>query len=193
MFEVATALAGEVIGIQPFDQPDVQLAKVLARDSMAGTLDTSNVEAVDAMAPDLGEHIADWLGSAELGDYVGINAFIEPTEAATAALALARVVVRDRTGLATTLDFGPRFLHSTGQLHKGGPNTGLFLEITDAASPPVAVPTTDYDFARLITAQSLGDYIALRQRHRRVLLVNLGDHGIEALERVAAALRTASQ
>lgn len=192
-FEVATALAGEVIGIQPFDQPDVQLAKVLARDAMAGTLDTSGVVEIDAMAPDLAEHISRWLETAGPGDYVGINAFIEPTAAAHEALAAARVAVRDGTQLATTLDFGPRFLHSTGQLHKGGPNTGLFLEIIDHAAPPVAVPTTDYDFAKLVTAQSLGDYIALSQRDRRVLLVGLGDGGIDALERIATTLAAAAQ
>lgn len=192
VFEVATALAGAVIGIQPFDQPDVQLAKVLARDAMAGTLDTSAVVELDAMAPDLADAVAQWLAAAGSGDYVGINAFIEPTAQARRILAAARVAVRNGTGRATTLDFGPRFLHSTGQLHKGGPNTGLFLEVIDNASPPLAVPTTDYDFARLITAQSLGDHIALSQRGRRVLLVNLGDKGLEALEQVAAALVAAA-
>ncbi len=188
IFEVATALAGEVIGIQPFNQPDVQLAKVLAREAMEGTLDTSAVIEIDAMAPDLADHVEAWLGSAAPGDYVGINAFIEPTASTHATLAAARMAVRNGTGLATTLDFGPRFLHSTGQLHKGGPNTGLFLEIIDHASPTVAVPTTDYDFGKLVTAQSLGDYIALSQRGRRILLVCLGDGGNEALERVATTL-----
>lgn len=192
IFEVATALAGEVIGIQPFDQPDVQLAKILARDAMAGTLDTSAVVKIDAMAPDLADHITAWLGSAGPGDYVGINAFIQPTTSARQTLSAARVAVRDGTGLATTLDFGPRFLHSTGQLHKGGPNTGLFLEIIDDASPVVAVPTTDYDFGKLVEAQSLGDYLALEQRGRRILLVSLGDDGADALGRVAEALTAAA-
>lgn len=192
-FEVGTALAGAVIGIQPFDQPDVQSAKVLARDAMAGTLDTADVVEIDAMAPDLADHIVAWLGSAGKGDYIGINAFIQPTVSVREALGTARAAVRDGTGLATTLDFGPRFLHSTGQLHKGGPNTGIFLEIIDHASPTVAVPTTDYGFAELITAQSLGDYIALKQRERRVLLIGLGDKGPEALARVTTALVEAAR
>lgn len=192
-FEIATALAGSLLGIQPFDQPDVQVAKQLARDAMAGDLDTSDVIPVDAMSADLVGQVADWLNSAEPGDYVGIHAFIEPTPAAHDALDGARIAVRDARSLATTLDFGPRFLHSTGQLHKGGPDTGLFLEIIDQPAPPVAVPTTDYDFARLVTAQALGDHLALRQRGRRVLLISLGDSGSEALQRVAAAVAAAAR
>ncbi len=192
-FEVATALAGSVLGIQPFDQPDVQLAKELARDAMAGRLDLSDVIEIDAMAPDLADHLATWLNSAVPGDYVGIHAFIEPTAAARDVLDSARRAVRDARGLATTLDFGPRFLHSTGQLHKGGPDSGLFLEIIDHPTPAVPVPTTDYDFAKLVTAQSLGDHLALRQRGRRVLLVCLGESGMEALHRVTAAVAAAAE
>jgi len=192
LFEVATALAGAVLGIQPFDQPDVQVAKELARDAMAGTLDLTDVVEIDAMVPDLADRIAAWLGSAQPGDYVGIQAFIEPTAEARSILSEARISVRDHKNLATTLDFGPRFLHSTGQLHKGGPNTGVFLEIIDNAAPDVPVPTTEYGFAKLVKAQSLGDHLALRQRDRRVLLLSLGDNGTEALRRVSDAVITAS-
>jgi transaldolase/glucose-6-phosphate isomerase len=192
-FEVATALAGSVLRIQPFNQPDVQLAKELARDAMAGDLDTSNVAAVDALAPDLVGQVADWLNSAAAGDYVGIHAFIEPTTATRDALDEARLAVRDARGLATTVDFGPRFLHSTGQLHKGGPDSGLFLEIIDHPTPAVPVPNTDYDFARLVTAQALGDHLALRRKGRRILLISLGDSGMEALERVCAAVGAAAR
>jgi transaldolase/glucose-6-phosphate isomerase len=191
--EVATALAGSVLGIQPFDQPDVQLAKELARDAMAGQLDLSDIVEIDAMAPDLVDHVADWLNSATPGDYVGFHAFIEPTAAAYDALDSARLAIRDARRLATTLDFGPRLLHSTGQLHKGGPDSGLFLEIIDHPRPAVPVPTTEYDFAGLVTAQSLGDHLALRQRGRRVLLVCLGDAGLEALQRVSAAVTAVAQ
>ena len=93
--------------------------------------------------------------------------------------------------MATTLDFGPRFLHSTGQLHKGGPNTGLFLGIIDHPAPDVPVPTTDYDFTKLVTAQALGDHLALKQRGRRMLLVCLGDDGMAALNKVVAAIKQA--
>ncbi len=192
-FEIATALAGSVLRIQPFDQPDVQLAKELARDAMAGEIDQATVVQVDALAPDLVGQVADWLNSAETGDYVGIHAFIEPTAAARDALDTARLAVRDARGVATTLDFGPRFLHSTGQLHKGGPDSGLFLEIVDDPAPPLPVPTTDYDFAQLVTAQAFGDHLALRQRGRRILLISLGDSGMEALQRVSAAVSAAAR
>jgi len=191
--EVATALAGSVLRIQPFNQPDVQVAKELARDAMAGNLDTSQVVEVDALAPDLVGQIADWLNSATAGDYVGIHAFIEPTPAARDALDSARLAVRDTRGLATTVDFGPRFLHSTGQLHKGGPDSGVFLEIVDHPTPALPVPRTDYNFAQLVTAQALGDHLALRQRGRRVLLICLGDSGMEALDRVSAAIGAAAR
>jgi len=185
ILEIATALAGAVLGIQPFDQPDVQLAKELARDAMAGSLDMSEVVELDAMAPDLADAVSDWIDSAQPGDYVGIQAFIAPTAETEAILTAARLAVRDFKSLATTLDFGPRFLHSTGQLHKGGPNTGLFLEIIDHPAPDLQVPTTDYSFAELVSAQSLGDHLALRRRRRRVLLVSLADNGLTALQRVA--------
>ena len=93
--------------------------------------------------------------------------------------------MRDRLHLATTVGFGPRFLHSTGQLHKGGPDTGLFLQIVDDAAPDLPVPGTDYTFGRLVTAQADGDYGALAAKGRRVLRVDLdGDPvgGLAALE-----------
>lgn len=192
IFEMATALAGQVLGIQPFDQPDVQVAKTLANEAMEGTLDLSGVVELDAMAEDLPDQVDAWLGQARDGDYVGINAFIQPTPEATAILTEARLAIRDATQLATTLDFGPRFLHSTGQLHKGGPNTGLFLEIIDHASHDLPVPSTDYDFGKLVTAQSLGDYLALTQRDRRTILVCLGEDGSKALESVVAAVKAAT-
>ncbi|MGZ8753731.1 MAG: hypothetical protein ACXW15_00935, partial [Acidimicrobiia bacterium] len=97
--------------------------------------------------------------------------------------------LQQRFRIATTVGFGPRFLHSTGQLHKGGPASGLFLQIVDQPEFDVDVPETDYSFGRLITAQSVGDYQAMRQRHRRVLRVNLGGDRMEGLADLQAALR----
>jgi len=188
LMEMATALAGAAIGIQPFDQPDVQLSKELARDAIAGKLDLSQVDELDVDDGGLGETMRQWLESSSPGDYVGIHAFLAPTEEAASILQEARIAIRDATGLATTLDFGPRFLHSTGQLHKGGPNTGLFVEIVDHPARAVPVPTTDYDFAKLVTAQALGDHLALRRRDRRMLLVCLGEGGYDGLRRVASTL-----
>ncbi len=129
--------------------------------------------------------VAEWLGSAADGDYVAIQAYVAPTNATTHLLQRLRLGIRDRFELATTLGYGPRFLHSTGQFHKGGPNIGLFLQLTHEAAADIDVPETDYSFGKLIAAESLGDYQALQTRDRRVLRVNLGTDvaaGLAALE-----------
>ena len=188
IFEVATALAGAALGIQPFDQPDVQIAKELAKSAMEGKLDASQVKPHDVADPALGDAIADWLETAGPGDYIGVHAFIAPTEAARSVLENVRQTLGSSSGLATTLDFGPRFLHSTGQLHKGGPNTGLFLEVVDTAQADLSVPSTDYSFGELILGQALGDHMALRERDRRVLLVDIGDRGVAGLHMLADSM-----
>lgn len=193
LLEVAVAAAGAVIGIHPFNQPDVQLAKDLAKRAMAGSLDTRRVVEYDAAQSDLPDLVADWLDGIDAGDYVGIHAWLEPTTSHRDQLQKARLHVRDSMRVATTLDFGPRFLHSTGQLHKGGPNSGRFLEIVDHPASEMPVPETDYSFGDLITAQALGDNLALLSRDRRVLLVCLGDDGSSGLEEITAALANAAE
>lgn len=193
LLEIAVAAAGAILGIHPFNQPDVQLAKDLAKRAMDGSLDTSRVVEFDANQPDLSDILAKWLDGVEVGDYVGIHAWLAPTDGYRSLLTTARIDVRDTRGVATTLDFGPRFLHSTGQLHKGGPNSGRFIQIIDHPSPEVAVPETDYTFGDLVSAQALGDNQALLSRDRRVVLVCLGDDGPAALEAVAAALSRAAR
>ena len=108
------------------------------------------------------------------GDYISLQAYLNPTPDTSSTLQKIRAKLRDRTKAATTVGFGPRFLHSTGQLHKGGPNTGVFLQIVDEPAEPLPVPETNYSFAQLIRAQAEGDYQALKQRGRRVLRVQLG-------------------
>ena len=189
--EVAVAMAGSALEINPFNQPDVQVAKDLARQAMAGELQTSTVEEIDALDPDLADHVASWLATVSRGDYVGIHAFIEPNAQAREILGAMRHAVRDHRRVATTLDYGPRFLHSTGQLHKGGPNSGAFLQIIDHPAPHVAVPETDFDFGKLVTAQALGDHQALQQRGRRLLMVCLGDTPEPGLTNLAKAVETA--
>lgn len=130
-----------------------------------------------------------WLATAQAGDYVALQAYLAPTPEVTAALQKIRVALQRRLRLATTLGFGPRFLHSTGQLHKGGPNTGLFLQLTDDPREALPVPETDYTFAALIRAQALGDLQALVQRGRRVLSMHLGTETLRSLEHIAEALR----
>jgi transaldolase / glucose-6-phosphate isomerase len=195
-WEVAIAAAGAAIGIHPFNQPDVQLAKDLAREAMKktagdGAAKSKGAPGVDASnVPALRAALEPWLKSAKPGDYFGIDAYLAPTSATWAALGCIRIALRNRAGAATMLGYGPRFLHSTGQLHKGGPNTGLFLQIIDNPSEDVAVPETDYTFGQLIRAQAQGDYTALEQRGRRVVRVQLGTDvakGLANLEEVLSA------
>ena len=119
-WELAVAAAGAVLGIQPFDQPDVQLAKDMARRAMQGGLATRDVPEAHADAAAWPEVLGGWLAGARAGDYIAILAFLAPTAANARGLARLRAALGQRTGLPTTVGFGPRFLHSTGQLHKGG-------------------------------------------------------------------------
>ncbi len=190
-WEVAVAAAGAVIGIQPFNQPDVELAKDLARKAMAGQLQAvAGAEPVPASnVAALQRAVSGWLGKAKKGDYISIQAYLAPRDSTTAALESIQKTLRDKTLLATTLGYGPRFLHSTGQLHKGGPNTGLFVQFVDEPAEPLPVPETDYSFAQLIKAQALGDFQALTQRGRRVLRVQLGKDAAGGLRSFESALR----
>jgi transaldolase/glucose-6-phosphate isomerase len=191
--EVAVAAAGAVLGIHPFDQPDVQLAKDLARDAMAGRLDLSEVEAADAFDPDLSDKIDHWLGDIHTPGYISLQAYLPPAAATRAALEAARRSLRDGLGVVATADFGPRFLHSTGQLHKGGPPGGCFLQIVDTPRPRLAVPGTDFTFDELIAAQAAGDFLALRERGHHVLRISLGSAGPAGLEAVVAAVAAAAR
>ncbi len=194
-WEVAVAAAGAVLGIHPFNQPDVQLAKELAREAMAaksGRAKGLGDERVRELSVERGEEIKEalgsWLKEAQSGDYLAIHAYVAPAAGTAAVLQKLRVRLRDRLHLATTVGFGPRFLHSTGQLHKGGPNTGLFLQLVDEPASDLPVPETTYSFGALIRAQALGDFQALRQRGRRVLQVSLGNNVPVGLRGLLAAL-----
>lgn len=129
------------------------------------------------------------MAQARPGDYVTLQAYLAPTPEVTDALQTIRAALRSRLHVATTLGFGPRFLHSTGQLHKGGPNTGLFLQLTDDPPDALPVPESDYTFAALIRAQAQGDLLALLQRGRRVLRIHLGMDTLGGLGRLADVLR----
>jgi transaldolase / glucose-6-phosphate isomerase len=185
-WELATAAAGAILGIQPFDQPDVQLAKDLARRTMDAATSRSGGAASGALADPSAwaEALARWLSSIGPGDYVGIQAYLSPVPETVEALQRLRARLGSRTRVATTLGLGPRFLHSTGQLHKGGPNTGLFLQIVDEPQADLAVPETSYSFGQLIRAQAAGDAMALEQRGRRVLRIDLGTDVLKGLERL---------
>ncbi|MEW6028331.1 MAG: bifunctional transaldolase/phosoglucose isomerase [Chloroflexota bacterium] len=173
-WEVATAAACHILGVNAFDQPDVQDAKERTKAKIAeyrknGTLPESGlVEAKDARGA-----LRDLLAGARKGDYIAVNAYV-PRDAGTfAALTLLRLALREKTGCATTVGFGPRFQHSTGQLHKGGADNGLFIQIITDASPDADIPTQGMTFGTLERAQALGDYEALAARGRRVLRLHL--------------------
>ncbi len=183
-FEIAVALAGSVLGIHPFDQPDVQQAKELARRAMAGEMQTAAI--TETPAADAGRLLAELAESTDQpGGYLALQAFIEPTGAATERLQRIRHILGRRLSMATTLGFGPRYLHSTGQLHKGGPNTGLFLQFVDEPGFDLEIPGTAHGFGRLIRGQADGDFQALADAGRRVSRINLGadaDRGLAAVE-----------
>jgi transaldolase / glucose-6-phosphate isomerase len=189
-WEVAVAAAGAVLGIHPFNQPDVQLAKDLAKQAMGKTDGESAPVKDEAAAADpsaLRQAVSAWLAKKKERDYLALQAYLNPTPEHTAALREICVSLRDRLKLATTLGYGPRFLHSTGQLHKGGPNSVLILQIVDEPAEDLPVPETDYTFGSLIRAQALGDFTALKQRKRRVLRVNLGsdvEGGLRQLQEI---------
>ena len=162
-WEFATAVAGHVLGINPFDQPDVQAAK-----------DRTN-EVLAAGEPELEARgsLEELLAQAEAGrDYVCIQAFVDPAREAE----LAPLVERARgTGCVVTHGLGPRYLHSTGQLHKGGPDTGLFVQVVDDTGAELPIPGREFGFGRLIRSQAAGDFAALEERGRRVIRLRLED------------------
>jgi transaldolase / glucose-6-phosphate isomerase len=210
-WEIATAVAGAVIGIDPFDQPDVEASKIKTRaltdayektgewmpekpaaeaHGLAVFADAANLDAltkagatlsVDAL---LSEHIK----RANGGDYLALLAYVDRSHEHTEALQKLRGKLRDHTHAATALGFGPRFLHSTGQAYKGGPNSGVFIEITHDAARDLAVPGRKFSFGLVEQAQAKGDLGVLEERGRRVLRVNLGADVEAGLSRLADAI-----
>jgi Phosphoglucose isomerase len=165
-WEFATAVAGSVLGIDAFDQPDVQAAK----DKTKQILDSGQEPSVDPVGS------ADELfAGAKEGDYVAILGFVSPTDENERRLAALADRAREATGCVVTHGFGPRYLHSTGQLHKGGPNTGNFLQVVDATGDEIPIPNQPFGFGRLIRAQAMGDFESLSERGRRVARIRLED------------------
>jgi hypothetical protein len=163
-WEFAVAVAGAFLEINPFDQPDVQAAK-----------DKTNEVLATGKEPDVEPEgsVDELLAQAHERDYVCVQAFIEPSEENDHRIADLVRKLRRRTGLVVTHGYGPRYLHSTGQLHKGGPNTGLFLQVVDDPGDELKIPGRPFGFRRLIRAQAAGDYASLKERGRRVARVHL--------------------
>jgi hypothetical protein len=181
-WEMATATAGAILKINPFDQPNVELAKQKARELMdefdqRGALPvaapTLDYEDIDVYGPAMGESgteaLKAFLTNYQPGDYVAIMAYLPYQTDVDAALSELRLTLRTGLRAATTVGYGPRFLHSTGQLHKGDGNNGLFIQITHTPTQDVKIPGENYSFATLVAAQAQGDYNALAENGRRLI------------------------
>jgi transaldolase/glucose-6-phosphate isomerase len=188
-WEFATAVAGKLLGINPFDQPNVQEAKDRTNEILAGE---SRVESRESGVVDQ-EALREMLDSLRPGDYFAITAYLNDTPETAGRLERIRLKVRDALKVATTVGFGPRFLHSTGQLHKGGPDTGAFLQITAEPREDVRIPGKPYGFGEVVAAQAAGDLAALRSRGRRAVRVHLPRDVAPALEGLEAAVIRALQ
>ena len=167
-WEIATAIAGHILGVQPFDQPNVQDAKDA----------TARVLAAPAPPPQT-PPLAEVLSSLQAGDYLALLAYLPRTPVHAETLQNLRLRLRDRHGVATTVGFGPRYLHSTGQLHKGGPPSGVFVQIVRDDPVDAPVPGKPYTFAQLKAAQAQGDLEALLARGRRVARVTMEELAAE--------------
>jgi RpiB/LacA/LacB family sugar-phosphate isomerase len=183
-WEVATAAAGSVLGLNPFDEPNVAQAKEATNTALARFLETGRVPEWPAEHAD---DLARVLAEARPGDYVALLAYLTPRPETTAALQDLRTMLRDRTRLATTVGYGPRYLHSTGQLHKGGPPTPILVIFT-TTHEDVAIPGERYGFATLEMAHALGDLATLRAAQRRALWIPLDGAPPEAITRLRAIL-----
>jgi hypothetical protein len=160
-WEFATAVAGSMLGINPFDQPDVQAAKDKTNELLASGDEPSLTREGD---------LDQLLGQAHEGDYIAVQAFIDPERKAQLKPIVERV---HATGLPFAVGLGPRYLHSTGQLHKGGPNSGLFVQVVDDLDEELPIPGQPFGFRRLIAAQAAGDFQSLKERGRRIVRVAL--------------------
>jgi len=185
-WEMATAAAGIVLGINPFDQPDVGLAKRHTAMALDGEISLQT----DALlaAGEAPQAISALLEAARPGDYVAVQAFLASSDEIRTRIDELRGLLARRTGVAVTSGFGPRFLHSTGQLHKGGPATGIFIQLRDQPPEGSAVPGRELTLGRLVTAQAQGDLAALGERGRRHLGIDLGRQTLSALKELIAAL-----
>ena len=213
-FEIATAVAGAIIGINPFDQPDVEASKIKTRELTAayektGALpaetpvlstksidlytDDANVKALHAIGADstLDSWLKPHLGRIGAGDYFAVLAYVARNDANASPLQKARLAVRDRRRVATCLEFGPRFLHSTGQAYKGGPDSGVFLQITADDAEDLPIPAHRASFGVVKAAQARGDFDVLLERGRRALRAHIKGDLPAGLAELEAAVQRA--
>ncbi len=213
-FEIATAVAGAVMGINPFDQPDVESAKIKTREltsafEKSGKLpgetavatdgsieiftDKANADALRkaGASSDLASWVKAHLSRISSGDYVAALAYLDRDDANIAAVQSIRMAIRDSRHVATCVGFGPRFLHSTGQAYKGGPNNGVFLQITADAAADLDVPGQTISFGVIEAAQARGDFDVLAERGRRALRLHIKGDITKGLAAIASAVQAA--
>jgi hypothetical protein len=196
-WEMATATAGAILNINPFDQPNVQESKentihLLEEVGRSGSLSEPapdlKEDSLEFYGAEKGESPAEYLKAffarAKPGHYIALQAYLPEKPEIHQRLQEIRILLRDELHLATTLGYGPRFLHSTGQFHKGGPNTGLFIQLTADDDEDTPIPGTHYTFGIFKRAQALGDLKSLQKHDRRVMRIHLGKNlpqGLDAL------------
>lgn len=211
-WEMATAVAGSLLGVNPFDQPDVEVSKrqahrLMREYELAGKFPTEEpffeekglrlftdkqtaalLHAAVGSGPSMAGYLRAYFNQLRRGDYVALVAFLEMNAAHEHELTEIRRLIRDSTGAATSMGFGPRFLHSTGQLYKGGPSNGLFLYITADEAVDLRVPRHGYTFGVVAAAQARGDFQVMIERGRRVLRVHLPADTVSGLQTLRDAL-----
>ena len=208
LWEMATAVAGSILKINAFDQPNVQESKDYTKAYLDEFKKTGKLSENDPMLTDQGiqvfadkanhaalngassfdEIFTNHLARVKPGDYVAINAYVEHSEGTKEILQRIRTKIQEAKHVATTLGYGPRFLHSTGQLHKGGPNSGVFIQVTCEDAKDLIIPGEPYTFGVLKAAQALGDLKSLTAKGRRVIRVHVGSDVQKGLERLEQAV-----
>ncbi len=193
-WEVAVSAASAVLGVHPFNQPDVQLTKVFVQRAMQSIKKGTAADIPSCLPAHISSEtwepqLLDWMQNIQADSYIALQAYLPQFPEIQKNLLSLRKAFLDKTGLATTLGYGPRFLHSSGQLHKGGPKKGLFLQLLDTPVLDKPVPERDYSFRRLIQAQALGDYQALGQGKLPVLCINLGNEAASGLKDLEELVR----
>jgi transaldolase/glucose-6-phosphate isomerase len=184
LWEIAVAMAGQILEINPFDQPNVQESKDNTRRVLS---EWSAARANEEQKTGGEDGLTSLLDDLSPGCYFAVQAYLAPDPRVEQAVDELRSAVRRRFGVATTFGWGPRFLHSTGQLHKGGPDTGVFLQLTDSPAEDLAVPGQPYGFRTLIAAQAEGDLESLRAHQRRAARIQLAGDPAQAISRLAEA------
>jgi hypothetical protein len=181
LWEFAIAVAGMLIDIQPFNQPDVQRTKDATKKILNQYKNTGELPSVEVR-----KSLSELLPQAKAGDYFAIMAYVQQTRETDSTFYELRRKVLENYKLATTLGYGPRFLHSTGQLHKGGPNKGMFLQIVLDDYRDISIPRQPYSFGLMSNAESLGDMEALQSLNRRIIRVALDSSNIGDISEIVS-------